>query len=145
MWFNHLSLQLREFFRLIVLSDSGVYKREIDTFREEMDLSLLLPPSHPSFLHLWKTPFCRLAGLMDGVWFHKLDSISEHRIQIFLKLHSNVITPGIPGMCAHVFIMVGHRISTCIWGLESVMWFNEQLFSGSWGDRKSDWEQNLDF
>ena len=67
MWFNHLSLQLREFFRLIVLSDSGVYKREIDTFREEMDLSLLLPPSHPSFLHLWEDSILH-AGRSHG-WY----------------------------------------------------------------------------
>lgn len=52
MQFNHLSLQLREFSRLIILSDSGSYKQEIETFREEMDLSLFLPPSHPSFLCL---------------------------------------------------------------------------------------------
>ena len=96
----------------------------------------LSPPSLPSFS--MKKPFCRLAGLIDSVWFHKLDSISEHLSDADLSEASfQCHYPSDPVMCAHVFKMVGERICTCICGLESVVcWFNDQLFSWSWGNRR---------
>lgn len=49
MRFNHPSFQLREFYRLIILSESRVYMWEIEktTLGEEC---ISLPPSHPALL-----------------------------------------------------------------------------------------------
>lgn len=67
-------------------------------------LSFLLPlspPSHPSFS--MKKPFCRLAGLIDSVWFHKLDSISEHLSDSDLSEASfQCRYPSDPVMCARL-------------------------------------------
>lgn len=151
MQFNHPSLQLKEFYRLIILSDSRVYKWEIDNFREDnfMDLSLLssfhfcpflpsfplsflLSPLLPSFPV--KKLFYKTGSFIDGVWFHKLDSISEQLSDSDLSEGSfQCHYPRAPNVVCTCFYNGRERICTSICGFESVVcWFNNQLFPGRW-------------
>lgn len=162
MQFNHPSLQLKEFYRLIILSDSRVYKWEIDNFREDnfMDLSLLssfrfcpLPPSFPlSFLLSPLLPsfpvkklFYKIGSFIDGVWFHKLDSISQQLSDSDLSEGSfQCHYPRAPNVVCTCFYNGRERICTSICGFESVVcWFNNQLFPGRWRTEKVCWGKAL--